>query len=486
VQQGILSLITENYEVWQLTIIIIQILFEITIFIQMAFIILGVTVAINSAEKSITPTPLEKYPDLDVFIPIRRVDASVLEQTIKGLRDGRYSQEHLHIYLADDTPEEHLIVKYKALADKYGVTYIHDPTNKKFKAGMLNIALKQGKSDYVAFFDFDQVPQRDILNHFIEVLYDHDDVSFVQAKKTFHDLTNLAKVWSALLYLQYFEIFQRNKEITNTVLFAGSTACFRRKAIDQVGGIPEDTFTEDNGLAVKLMLNGLYGKYTSMVGSVGSVPYGFSEQISQLWRWSHGASHVLRNTGMPIMKSKELKVSQKIDIIGTLGIAPVVILVYIYSLTFIPLILSGVDSKRVSIGNFSSLALIPIITALTYAVIAVVAVWLSRLDETSEFKFRHLPGFLIIALSSNVLTFSSGITGIFGKLGPSSNRGKWTREIRILQISIASFIIGLILEYFAIRWLLIDGYLSAILLIIIGFTLFSSLPISLYYLRFDS
>jgi hypothetical protein len=83
-------------------------------------------------------------------------------------------------------------------------------------------------------------------------------------------------------------------------------------------------------------------------------------------------------------------------------------------------------------------------------------------------------------LSSNVLVFSSGISGLLGLLGPRSKKGQWNRKIPIYTIGVIGCVLGLILEYFAFIWYL-DGYKSALLLIVIGFTLIPSLPISLYY-----
>ncbi len=68
----------------------------------------------------------------------------------------------------------------------------------------------------------------------------------------------------------------------------GSTACFRREAIESVGGFPENTFTEDVALATKLLVNGRSGLFVNFYGSSGTVPNTFEEHISQLWRWSHG------------------------------------------------------------------------------------------------------------------------------------------------------------------------------------------------------
>ncbi|MFV2016378.1 MAG: glycosyltransferase family 2 protein, partial [Candidatus Heimdallarchaeota archaeon] len=377
-----------------------------------------------------------------------------LEETLVAFKNQSYPQDKLHIYIADDTPESSEILKLSKLADKYHVHYVTRPDNVRFKSGMLNLVLPDIKSEFIAFFDHDQIPEENIITKFIQIFHANPDVDFIQSKKVFRNLNNRFKVWSALLYALYFEVFERSKQFNDVVLFAGSTACFRRYAIDAVGGIPEDTFTEDNGLSVRLIMNGSRGYYYDQIGSTGEVPPTFPLQIAQLWRWSNGASHVMRNNFRKLMTSSNLTFAQRMDVMATFGISPLVVFIYIYGFSFIPLVIAGVDSSRLVILGFSSVILVPVFAAVTYTILASVSISLAKSDGVSEFKHRHLPGFLFIALASNLLVITSGLTGIFGKFGPDSKFGVWTREVHIKIISIVSLIIGIIIEWVAIPWFL--------------------------------
>jgi len=479
---AITTIQSETFLYWQSTIIYIQLIVEIFIFFQIAIMIWSYAGIVHYNDNYKTLEDLTEYPDIDVFIPIRNGSAKYLEETIIALKNQDYPQEKVHIIVADDTPNQELANLYKSITLRHDVKLIYDNSNSKFKAGMLNIALKFANSKYVCFFDHDQIPAQGILKHFINILEHNPQYSFVQAKKMFKDLHNLSRVWSALLYLQFFEIMEKLKQNSKSVFFAGSTACFRRNAINLVGGMPEDTFTEDNELTIRLLLLGSIGTFTNKIGSLGTVPDGFVNQVAQLWRWSHGGTNVLSLYGLPVIKSKKLSIAQKIDIIATLSITPILVCVYIYSISFIPLIITGVDSPRLVIGTFSSLAIIPIIISSTYIILATLAVVFSKEDERSEFKLSHLPGFFLIGLANNILILSSGIFGLLRKLGPKSKRGLWMRDIKVIQISFIGLIIGLIVEYFAINWFL-DGFYSAILLILVSSTLLPTFFIALYYVK---
>jgi cellulose synthase/poly-beta-1,6-N-acetylglucosamine synthase-like glycosyltransferase len=471
--KGIEELFGKELKFWQITVISLQLTFEVIVLSQINLLLNSIRIVLVNPINHPELTEMEEFPEIDVVIPTRRVDPGIVEATLIGFQNQSYPRDKLHIYIADDTPESESIKELSELADKYQVNYISKPENVRFKSGMLNLVLPTINSEFIAFFDHDQIPAENIIVKFIQIFNAKPEIDFIQSKKVFRSLDNLFKVWSALLYALYFEVFERSKQFNDVVLFAGSTACFRRQAIDAVGGIPEDTFTEDNGLSVKLILNGSRGYYYDQIGSIGAVPPTFPLQIAQLWRWSNGASHVMKNNFHRLMSSKNINFGQKMDIMATFGISPLVVFIYIYGFSFIPLVTSGVDSSRLIFFGISSVIFVPLFAAITYTVLASVSISLAKSDGVSEFKLSHLPGFLFVALASNLLILTSGLSGIFGKLGPDSKFGVWTREVHIRIISSVSLIIGIIVMIFAVPWFL-DGFASAGLLIILGLTMFPS------------
>ena len=477
--KGVKEIIANGLTITQRTIISLQLTFEVAVFIEINLLIISSKHVLDRKLPVLNNFDQSYVRDIDIFIPIRRVIPDLLEQTLQGFQEVDYPKEKIHVFVADDTPEKEMSDIYKSLCDRYNVKYVYEPSNILFKAGMLNIAFDSGNSEFVAFFDHDQIPMKNVLKEFMTAFNQFPDIDYVQSKKIFRNLDNVFKVWSAMLYALYFEVFERNKFWNDVVLFAGSTACFRRSVINKLGGFPETTFTEDNSLSVEMILNGHKGYYIDRAGSMGTVPPTFPLQISQLWRWSHGASNVLNQKMLPILTSRKLKLGQKLDIIGTFGISPMVVVVYIYGLSFIPLINEGVDSKRFVVHGFSSIIFIPILAALTYSLLALTAMVMSKEEEESEIKYSNLPGFLIIALASNLLIITSGIFGIFGIFGPKSKSGRWTREIHITRLAVCGFVIGCGFLYFGIKYFLL-GFASASLFILLSITLIPSIFIVFY------
>ncbi|MCH8908767.1 MAG: glycosyltransferase [Candidatus Heimdallarchaeota archaeon] len=463
-----------------LIITLLQISFEAIFFAQIYILIVSIINSLLNKGKLQYVTSLDEYPFIEVVIPIRSVNSLDLEKTLSGIRSANYQQDKIAIHLGDDTTNPELVKQYKELCVRFNATHHHRIENKKYKAGMLNLILQELQTRYVVFFDYDQIPHKNIFCTFVSLLENNPEISYIQAKKEFRDLNTLAKVWSAGLYLLFFEIFERNKTLNDTVFFSGSTACFRRDELLQIGGFPTYSFTEDNSLTLAYLTLGKKTMYFDNIGSIGLVPPTYRLQISQLWRWSNGASTVLTNQFMKVVKTPSLRRSQKIDIIGTLAISPVVVALYVYCLSFVILISRGVDAQRFSYSGISSLILTPVMISLVYILLITNSIYLSRKSEYSEYRYRDIPGFLIIALASNLLTITSGLSGLFGLFSPNSKHGKWTREIRLIPMSIIFFFVGSFLIIKSIMWFII-GFESAIVVVLIGFTFLPSLLIVLYY-----
>ena len=474
---GFLSELNSRNVIQFYTIIVIQFLIEIFIIFQSSIFLWTIS-NYNNYEDPKLADQIEDYPEIDVMIAIRYVEPEILKKTLVGFNNTNYPNEKLNIYLADDTPDDKLSNIYKELAVEYSANYYYNPLNKMYKAGILNLLLNETNSEYVAFFDYDHIPKPDILEKMIKVLIQNPNKSFVQAKKQFGNYNKYYMNWASLLYIIYFEILQKIKQNTGTVMFAGSTACFRREAIESVGGFPENTFTEDVALATKLLVNGRSGLFVNFYGSYGTVPNTFEEHISQLWRWSHGGAQVLKTQWMSVIKSKKLNLGQKLNILSLFAITPSIFMYYIYSFSFIPLFLERIDPPRMTIFGFSSLILIPIIPTIVYLALINLTL-IEKNDELTRSRIYILVKYLIIGLSTIILICKGTILGLIGLRGPNSSKGDWNYKENTYLISIISCIVGVLLIVFSLD-IIIDGIYSALMLFIVGFSLLPVLPIVIY------
>ncbi len=456
----------------------IQLALETLILYEVIFLL--ITIGIDKPMNGeVDPDVLEfdHYPDVHVVLPIRFVPVEKIEKTIKGFMDQSYPKEKIHVVVADDTPDEEQSEVYRSLCAKYSVEYFYRPENKKYKAGMLNLLLPTLKHDYACFYDYDQVPTRDAVKVLVWGIMNNPDAAYVQLKKEFRGLTDYVNEWSALLYLQFFELLQPRKEKLGVALFAGSTAIFRLSALREIGGFSEETFTEDTDTSFKLLASGKRGKFLNFLGSIGDVPHGYSNQISQVWRWSHGGTNVLRCRYRDIMSSPHLSFQQKTETLSIVFMTPVLFVSYVYGFSFIPLILMGFESQRAYIYGVTTAIFIPASLLITYTLFVIYSISKRKMRGESEFKYSQILGFIYISISSNLMLMDANFYGFLGLLGPNSPRGKWTRKINIKQRSIFLLLLGIVLSVFGLQ-AMISGFPSGLLIFLVGTSLFPPFIIS--------
>ena len=91
------------------------------------------------------------------------------------------------------------------------------------------------------------------------------------------------------------------------------TGCFRKQTLLEIGGFREETLIEDIDTSILLLSKGYTSNLVSHVGSWGLAPMVCRQQLAQLWRWSHGATSILRwrskrilSSEVPLVKRVEL------------------------------------------------------------------------------------------------------------------------------------------------------------------------------------
>ena len=471
---GLYSNTTIFYRVY----VSIQLVLETLIVGEVSFLLITIGIDKPYLDRvDVDSIKFDTYPDIDVVLPIRYVPLEKIQKTVEGFIGQNYPREKLHIYVADDTPDKRRSAEYRELCEKHDLEYFYRPENKDYKSGMLNLLLPHLKSEYACFYDYDQVPTKDAVKVLVHSILENPEAGYVQLKKEFRGLVNYISEWSALLYLQFFELMQPRKERAKVGLFAGSTAIFRIAALREIGGFATDTFTEDTNTSIKLFLAGYRGKFVNFIGSIGDVPSGYSNQISQVWRWSHGGTHTLRCRYSEVMRSKNLNLNQKIETLSTLFMTPVLFIAYIYGFSFIPLIFMGIESRRAYLFGLPSTILIPLSLLITYILFVVYSISKRKLIGESEFRYAQIPGFIHISIGSNLLLLDASLYGLLGKLGPKSPYGMWTRKINIKLRSTFLLITGLILLY--ISWIgFTMGIPSAYLILLLASSFFSPFIIS--------
>lgn len=229
-----------------------------------------------------------------ILVPVANEEPEVLAETLAGV--SRLTWAARETLILDDSRDDARAAALRAVAEAAGARYVRRAEPRGYKAGALNDALAHVNAPYVLVLDVDHAPQPDAIERLLERFVD-DRTAFVQGKLGWRNATSRFRRLASLLQTQFYEVVEREKEKRGTVVFAGSGAIFRRAALLDVGGFPEDTLVEDFDVTLSLLARGWRGRFADAVVARGLLPWTAADQIRQLWRWSAGTTRILALRG---------------------------------------------------------------------------------------------------------------------------------------------------------------------------------------------
>ena len=156
------------------------------------------------------------------------------------------------------------------------------------KAGNLNHALELTSAPFVAVFDCDHVPHPAFLEETLPLLAD-PAMAFVQTPQYYANRAAgpvAAAAWSQQAL--FFGVIAQGKAGLRSMFCCGTNVLFRRGALEDVGGFPEESLTEDFLLSVRLQERGWKTSYLPRVLAQGLGPEDSASYVSQQRRWAGG------------------------------------------------------------------------------------------------------------------------------------------------------------------------------------------------------
>ncbi len=226
--------------------------------------------------------PARIPPAVDVLIPVYDEPIAVVEPTVTAARRLRGAETR--IYVLDDKGRDELA----AMARRLGARYVRRKDHDGAKAGNLNHALRLSTSPLVAVFDCDHVPHPSFLNETMPRL-DDPNVAFVQTPQYYANHAThrmAAAAWSQQAL--FFGIIAQGKAGLRSMFCCGTNVLFRRAALEDVGGFPEESLTEDFLLSVRLQERGWDTAYVPRVLAQGLGPEDAASYVGQQRRWAKG------------------------------------------------------------------------------------------------------------------------------------------------------------------------------------------------------
>ncbi len=235
---------------------------------------------------AVAVTSGEFVPAVDVLIPTYNEPAIVLRRTIVGCQALDYPNKQ--VYLLDDGDRADI----RELAAELGCHYIARPDHRHAKAGNLNYALTQTRSELIAVFDADFIPTRNFLTRTIG-FFQNRQIGLLQTHQCFYNADPIARNLGLEAELTHeVEVFSRHYQLirdgANSSLCYGSSFVVRRAALRAAGGFVADTLSEDYFTGVRISAKGYQVIYLDENLSAGLVAEDMPSHVGQRQRWARG------------------------------------------------------------------------------------------------------------------------------------------------------------------------------------------------------
>ncbi|MEM4251243.1 MAG: glycosyltransferase [Candidatus Bathyarchaeia archaeon] len=284
--------------------------------------------SIRGRRKPPPPPELKVLPEVTIHLPLYN-EEKVAARLIESCLRIDYPSEKLKIIVIDDSDDGTTEIA-KSYHEKYPdiLTVIHRDSRDGYKAGALQTALEQTKSELVMIFDADYVPPPDLLQRVVPYIFLDESVAFVQTRSTY---LNQGQSWitrAIALALDGYGIVDQRARYAADLLahFSGTGGVFRRSAIQSAGGWTSDTLAEDLDLSIRLKLQGWRYIYLYSVTCPGEIPPSFNLVRRQQFRWAKGFAQCLRKHGRSIVGSARMSLFQKFEalmLLGTYMVCPI-------------------------------------------------------------------------------------------------------------------------------------------------------------------
>lgn len=227
-----------------------------------------------------------RRPDVDVLIPTYNEPVEIVEPVVAAAT--RMYGARVRVALLDDGNRDEMA----RLALRYGIGYLRRTVHSGAKAGNINHALGHTDAPYVLVLDCDHVPADDLLVHTLPEFATGAGgrpVAFVQTPQYYANAPSnrIAEgAWSQQSL--FFGPIARGKDARHAMFCCGTNVVFARTALEDVGGFPETSVTEDFELSIELHERGWESAYVPKVLASGLGPEDLAAYVSQQHRWARG------------------------------------------------------------------------------------------------------------------------------------------------------------------------------------------------------
>lgn len=228
-----------------------------------------------------------------------------------------YPKDKVQIIIGDDSSEESVSRQIDAFArDHQQILVTRRGSNVGFKPGNLNHMLPHSTGDYIVIFDSDFLPNTWFLRRIIAPFFTDKRIAAVQARwKIVNFSQNLSSLVGGTipLYTHYLGL-PFLKMLDSNGFIAGSAEAIRKKDLIELGGWASGCHTEDIEYSLRLTRANKRIVYLENLTCGCEAPFTVRDVCRQQMRWAYGVITACKRHFVPLVRSKNVRPRDKVNI----------------------------------------------------------------------------------------------------------------------------------------------------------------------------
>lgn len=232
-------------------------------------------------------------PAVDVFITVAGEPTELVEKTVLAARAMRYPRFNVFILNDGFVAHKENWRDIETLARRTGVNCITRTVAGGAKAGNINNAMRLTHSPLIAIFDADHVPHADFLLK-TAAYFSEPGVGFVQTPQFYKNYSENYITRSSWEQQElFFGPICKGKNRLNAATMCGTNMVISRAALEEVGGMCQESIAEDFITGLVMHAKGYTSVYHPEVLAEGLATEDLLSYSKQQFRWARGALDVI-------------------------------------------------------------------------------------------------------------------------------------------------------------------------------------------------
>ena len=441
-----------NYESIFFNLLIL--LFELITALYGIFLLIHTALVFNKPKILDNFKNLNSFPLVSIIIPTFNPDIYAIETNLLYLE--KLSYKNKEIFITDNSDDFIIVSQLKDLCTRFKVNFMHRDGLRGFKAKNLNNAIEKVKGKYFIIVDIDQSLKEYAIEKFVSLFEcsNDDNLAFIQGRFEIQNANNIIRTSIAILYTFFYDVISLAKSYRKSVLFNGSSGCFRTEIVKKIGGFPENCYTEDIAISNELLLNGYQSLYLNDSVTTALVPWKLTTLLSSFWRWTHGGTSCLTIYGSSIIKSKKITLDKKIELLmNALSFVAISgILIIIYSMLCMYWLKIEIIRPDLVFHNiaFPLYLFFPIFTSLNHLINCLIGMWESK----TLHRILYLIPYSFASIAISLFILFPSYYALLGIKGPDKEGSRWNNKFNIPKV------IGILfISFFIFLYSFIDAFI---------------------------